>query len=318
MIQSTRREWMTGMAAATGATVLAAAPLTAKAEPATKPVALRYCLNTSTIRGQNIPLEREVEMIAQAGYQAVEPWMGELEKHVQEGHSLKDLGKKIADLGLTVESAIGFAQWIVDDPEARKKGLEQARRDMDLLLQIGGKRVAAPPVGAHQAQAVSPDLPTIAARYRDLLDLGQQMGIVPQLEVWGFSPTLGRLSETVYAVTEAKHPLACILPDIYHLHRGGSDFTGLKLLSGQAVHVFHVNDYPEKANPKELNDADRVHVGDGVAPVASILKTLMDNGFQGHISLELFNRDYWKQDAAEVLKVGLEKMKVAVEKARKA
>ena len=37
------------------------------------------------------------------------------------------------------ESAIGFAQWLVEDDKARAKGLEQAKRDMDLVRQIGGR-----------------------------------------------------------------------------------------------------------------------------------------------------------------------------------
>ena len=35
--------------------------------------------------------------------------------------------------------------WLVNDDSARKKGLEQAKRDMDLVLQLGGPRIAAPP-----------------------------------------------------------------------------------------------------------------------------------------------------------------------------
>ena len=45
-------------------------------------------------------------------------------------------------------SAIGFFEWIVDDDDRRKKGLEEARRSLDLVQQVGGKRLAAPPVGA--------------------------------------------------------------------------------------------------------------------------------------------------------------------------
>jgi 2-keto-myo-inositol isomerase len=33
------------------------------------------------------------------------------------------------------------------------------------------------------------------------------------------------------------------------------------------------------------------------------------------LSLELFNREYWKQDPLEVAKTGLTKMKASVEKA---
>ena len=74
----------------------------------------QYCFNTSTIRGQKLTLVEEIDIAAKAGYQAIEPWIGEIETHVQDGGSLADLKKRIADLGLTVESAIGFAEWIVD------------------------------------------------------------------------------------------------------------------------------------------------------------------------------------------------------------
>ncbi len=269
-----------------------------------------YCLNTSTIRGQELGIVREVEVAAEAGYRGIEPWMGTLEKYVQGGGSLKDLGKKIADLGLTVESAIGFANWIVDDDAARAKGLEQAKRDMDVLVQIGGKRIAAPPAGATNAALT--DLQKIAERYRALCEVGRQTGIVPQLEVWGFSKTLSKLAETMYAVVASSHPDACVLPDIYHLHKGGSGFESLKLLGGQGVHVFHVNDYPAQPERATITDADRVYLGDGIAPSKQILQTLYRNGFRGMLSLELFNRAYWKQDPLVVAKTGLEKIRETV------
>ena len=43
-----------------------------------------------------------------------------------------------------------------------------------------------------------------------------------------------------------------------------------------------------------------------------IVETLRDNGFRGMLSLELFNRDYWRQDALSVARTGLNKMRAAV------
>ncbi|MGQ0636112.1 MAG: sugar phosphate isomerase/epimerase family protein [Planctomycetaceae bacterium] len=303
-----RRDLLAGASAA--ATGLAGG-LVATAQAAEPPDArsVRYCLNASTIRGQNLGVVREFEIAAQAGYDSIEPWMDPLHKYVQGGGSVADLAKRIRDLGLSVESAIGFAAWIVDDDEARRKGLEQAKRDMDLLAQIGGKRLAAPPVGAHDKPG--PDLTTAAARYRVLLELGDQMGVVPQVEVWGFSKTMSRLAETVYVAVESGHPRACVLPDVYHLYKGGSGFESLMLLSGAAVQVFHINDYPADPPRESIGDANRVYPGDGVAPLTAILENLRTAGFRGTLSLELFNRDYWKQDALEVAKTGLEKMRAA-------
>jgi 2-keto-myo-inositol isomerase len=309
-----RRELLATTGLACGAALAETLPqVTSAAEPArTKDKPFGYCLNTATIRGQDVGIVREVEIAAAAGYDAIEPWMGTLDKYVKEGGSLKDLGKRISDLGISVESAIGFAQWIVDDDAARKNGFEQAKRDMDTLVAIGGKRIAAPPAGA--TDKPGPDLPTAAARYLKLLELGDQIGIIPEVEVWGFSKTLSRLSETVYVAVATDHPKACVLPDVYHLHKGGSGFQGLKLLSGIAVQMFHINDYPADPPRESINDSHRVYPGDGIAPLAEMLRDLRLAGFHGFLSLELFNRDYWKQDPLAVAKTGLEKMKSTVAK----
>ena len=145
------------------------------------------------------------------------------------GQSLEDLGKRFRDAGISVESAIGFFEWIVDDPARRQKGLEAARRSMDLVRQVGGKRLAAPPVGA--TDRAMPDLLRVAERYRALLELGDQIGVVPQVEVWGFSRTLGPAGRGGDGRHGGRSSLsACILPDVYHLHRGGSGLGGIKLL----------------------------------------------------------------------------------------
>jgi 2-keto-myo-inositol isomerase len=111
---------MSGMVANT-AVANAAEPstktiVTTASRPADEPFG--YCLNTSTIREKKIGIVAELEIAAKVGYSAVEPWMRQLEEYVAGGGSLKDLGKRIRDLGLTIESAIGFAQWIVDDDKA--------------------------------------------------------------------------------------------------------------------------------------------------------------------------------------------------------
>lgn len=308
--ETTRRQWLAATGAAAGTLAVGAAPSALRAaEPKSAP-AVKFCLNTSTIRGQKLSITEEVDLAGKAGYQGLEPWIGELQQYVKDGGSLPDLKKRIADAGLQVESAIGFAEWIVDDADRRAKGLEQAKRDMELVKQIGGSRIAAPPAGATKQADLN--LAEAGKRYRALLEVGKEIGVVPQLEVWGFSACLSRLSETLYVASEAGHSDACVLPDVYHLYKGGTAFDSLKLLAGSAVHVFHMNDYPAEPPRTEINDAARVHCGDGIAPLTDILRGLFARGFRGVLSLELFNPNYYKQDAAVVLKEGLEKMQKAV------
>lgn len=278
-------------------------------------VPVRFALNTSTVRGQDLTIEEQVDLTAKAGYDGIEPWIRDIQKYVDEGGNLADLKNRIVDAGLTVDSAIGFANWIVDDPDARAKGLEQAKREMALVKAIGGGRVAAPPVGAHRGDSTPPPLPVIADRYRALLEVGAQLDVVPQLELWGFSPTLSKLSELAYVSAGAAHADACVLPDFYHIYKGGNDFASLGMIEASRMHCFHMNDYPANPPRDEIADKHRVFPGDGVCPLPNIIRQLLDHGFAGTFSLELFNPEYWERDPAEVASEGLEKSRAVVQAA---
>lgn len=310
----TRRNLLAQAGAAVGAaaSLPGASPSAEKAASPDGPP-FRFCLNTSTLRGQKLGIEREIDLAANVGYDAIEPWINEIDDYLKRGGSLKDLAKRIADQGLAVASAIGFAQWIVDDDAQRAKGLEEARRTMDMIAQLGGTRIAAPPAGATDKPGLN--LFAAAERYGALLELGRQIGVVPQLEVWGFSKNLSRLGEAVFVAVESGQRDACLLLDVYHIYKGGSGFAGMHLLGGAGMHVFHMNDYPADPPRETISDADRVYPGDGIAPLDQLLRDLRAAGFCGTLSLELFNRTYWEQDALEVAKTGLDKMKAAVEKA---
>ena len=269
----------------------------------------KLSLNAATIRGQQLPLAEEVQIAAKAGYDAIEPWVEEIHRYVSGGGKTADLKKRISDLGLIVPSAIGFADWISDDDTRRAAGLEQWKRDADLVASIGGIRMAAPPSGAYN---VALDLRRVTERYRKLLDISCPLGIVPQLEMWGGAKTLSRMSQIAYVLVEAAHPDACGLLDIFHIFKGGSDFAGVRVFNGSSLHVLHVNDYPPGLTREKANDSDRVYPGDGSAPIVKLLRDLQSIGYSGMLSLELFNQHYWKQDALTVARTGREKIQALV------
>lgn len=307
-----RRDFVATVGTAAGVSLLGRNSVKALSD-SSRAKRFRYCLNTSTIRGQKLGLVKEIEVAAEAGYDAIEPWVAGLQAYVGDGGQLADLRRRIEDHGLTVESAISFPQWVVDDDAVRVKALEQAKREMDMLAQIGCKRIAAPPAGATDRAGL--DLNKAAERYRVLLEAGESIGVVPQVELWGFSRNLHTLGECMFVAVESGHPQACLLADAYHIYKGGSDFNGLKMIAGRARQVFHLNDYPADPPRERIGDGDRVMPGDGVAPLSQILKDLSNNEIETVLSLELFSQTYWRRDALEVAKEGLAKMRVAVQEA---
>ena len=274
------------------------------------PASFRYCLNMSTIRGHNLGFIKELETASKAGFRSVEIWMNSLQTYLTNGGTPKEAKKRIDDLGLTIENCIGFAEWIVEEEDRRKKGLDLMKKEMDLLVQIGCKRTAAPPAGATQTPGL--DLKKAAERYRTILELGDATGVVPHLELWGFSKNLSRVSEVFYVALESGHPSAKVLLDVYHLYKGGSPVETLSLINPYSVDILHMNDYPAQLSSSVITDADRLYAGDGVAPIKQVLRALSKKDKPLVLSTEVFNKNYYAQDALLVAKTALQKMKKVV------
>ncbi len=271
-----------------------------------------YVLNAGTLIGFNLPIEEEIEIAAKAGYQGIEIWISKINQFLEKGGRLDDLKKQCEDRRLPVVNAISFVDWIGDDDAKRAQGVEQLKQEMGQLAELGCPHIAAPPAGAYGKRI--DDLEVCGERYRTILELGDSLGVVPLLEIWGTSATLSRLSDAVAVAVAAGHPKASLLLDVYHLFRGGNRFESLSQISGKSLKVFHINDYPAEPAREKMTDGDRVFPGDGVAPIRSIVRTLRENGFCRSLSLELFNKSYWESgDPISVAKTGLEKMKAAIE-----
>ena len=302
---TTRRESLKLMGTAAAAAIIPQMACSAAGNPGG--ARFRYCLNTSTIRGQELGLVKNIEIAGEAGYHGVELWVDDVRSYVNEGNSLRELRNILQAASVTVEGAIGFAPWITDDAGQRRKGFVQMEEEMNMMAELECARIAAPPAGFHQRDDL--DYLEAGERYRQLLDLGRKTGVMPQLEFWGAARSLYHLGQALMIAAAADDPDAKLLADVYHLFRGGSGFDGLRMLRGDKMELFHMNDYPGNIPREEQTDAHRVYPGDGVAPMKQIISILNEMGGVKVLSLELFNRDYWERDALEVASTGLQKMK---------
>ncbi|TXE05722.1 sugar phosphate isomerase/epimerase family protein [Algoriphagus aquimarinus] len=288
---------------AIGAAALPLAPALASTTKK-KEATIQFSLNTSTLRGQKLDLPQIIEIASKAGYDGIELWIAEMEAYLKSGKSLASLKKLFSDAKIIPVNAIGFAPWMAQDVAKSKAGFEQMEKEMGMLSEIGCTRVAAPAIGATDPI----DLLAAGEQYARLIALGRKTGVMPQLEFWGSFAPFHHLGQTLATAAAANDPDARILPDIFHLFRGGSGFEGLKLVNGNAIEVFHMNDFTTKPR-LDQKDSDRIYPGDGIAPLKEVAATLKAMGGHKFMSLELFNETYWAQDAQEVANTGLKKMK---------
>jgi 2-keto-myo-inositol isomerase len=267
-------------------------------------------MNTSTIRPAT--LTEKIKVTAEAGWDAIEPWIDDINKHEEEGGNLKDLGKEIKDRGLFVPNVIGLWGCMPPTKEEFEASLEATRKRMRQCADIGSTYVAAIP---------APDRPDFdikwgADRYRDLLRIGREdYNITVAFEFIGFLKGIHRFGQACAILLDANDEDACLVNDTFHLWRGGSGFTGISKVDGSLFANFHWNDVKATTAVEGAGDDVRVYPGDGDLPLEQVLRDLQSIGYDKTLSLELFNRELWKQDPKEVSETGLRKMLACIERA---
>lgn len=267
------------------------------------------CLDTATIRPAS--LEEKVRFAAEAGYDAIEPWDGELEAYEKEGGDLKDLGKKIKDLGLFAPSMIGLWNALPPTKEEFEKSLFDTRRRMRMAADIGCEHVQV--IGNTAGEGW--DQEWVAARYRDLIEIGiKEFNLRPALVFVKFQP-IKTFGQAMGIAMDSGHPKAMVIPDTFHMHISGGGFEALKHTKGESIAIFQFADAPAAPAIDQMKDSDRVYPGDGVLPLPAILRDLKATGFKGCVSLELYNPKYWEQDLLTVARTGLEKTVEVIRKA---
>ena len=260
-----------------------------------------YCLNASTIKPT--PLEEKIRVAACAGFEAIELWSDELDAYVAGGGSLRDVRQRLGDAGLKVPTVVAVMGWMETSGREHDHALDEARRRMEQAAAIGCNRiVATPPIEVS-------DISLGGARYRELLELGEQTGVWPAMEYLGFVPSVYTIEQAWSIAVAADHPEATVVMDPFHILRGGGSVDDIAPVPGHRVAIWHWNDVPSEPPVHEQTDNDRVMPGDGVGPLQRMEELVRASGYRGFISLELFNPSIWERDADDVAREGIEKMR---------
>jgi len=306
---------------ACGAASLAAPALARASGPASRKVKSAFqggrspwpiCLDTATIRPAS--LLDKIKFASEAGFDAIEPWEGEIHEYESSGGDLGELARRIKDAGLFVPSVIGLWNAIPPTREAFDASLVDSRRRMRQAAAIGAEHIQTIPQPARPWREFDPFW--AAARYRELLEIGlNDYNINPALVFVQFLEGARTMGQAAQVALDADHPKAKIIPDVFHMHIGGSGFQGLRHLRGDFIAIFQFNDAPPQPPKEQLKDEHRVYPGEGILPLGQCLRDLKEIGYRGCISLELYNPTYWESSLADVARIGLEKTVASIQAA---
>ena len=243
-------------------------------------------LNTSTIKPQ--PLLDKVRIAADAGFGGVELWINDVYEHVGQGGEVRDVEKLLADTGLQVPCMIAMRAWGEAIETEYPIVLDEAKRRMELAARLGSPLlVCSPP-----REPCDPD--QITTRYRDLLEIGRQVGVRAVFEYISFFRSIASLNQAWEIVQQANDPDATLVVDAFHSWNTHSTLEQLREIPADRIAHYHVDDAAPDIPAGQQTDPDRVMPGDGVIDLAAEIQVLREIGYQGAVSLELFNPSLWK------------------------
>ncbi len=239
---------------------------------------------------------KSLEGWARAGIKLVEPSSNLLDDFLKTD-TLASAKRVLTDNGLKIVSgAVGTTGlW---EPNAKfAENLEAFRKRCEQFAELGAPVVYSPCVTS--AKFHSDDYTRSPERIRKVAEVARQFQLKVAAEFVRTSTFMASLPTALRLHRETAHPNFGILFDCYHFWSGPSKMEDLNMIRpGEIIHA-HLNDTQDL--PRELLDLQtRVVPGDGVAPLAKILRKLVQKGYSGPISVELFLAKYQQADPYEM------------------
>ena len=265
---------------------------------------MKICLNTSTIKP--VPLLEKIKLVGETGYDGIELWLNDVWEFVARGGEVSEISQALEDHGLIVPSVIAMRQWGDFEGWEHQLVLDEARRRFALGARLGASYiVATPPLD-------SPETSHLAARYKELLEIGREEGIRPTFEYISFFKSVFTLKRAWEIVEETNDPDATLILDAFHNWNSNSTEEDLDLIPLNRISHYHIDDASVHKSACSQTDPDRVMPGDGQIDLQAEIKQLKEKGYDGTISLELFNEEWWSKDPKETLRIGLERVSALV------
>lgn len=289
---------------------LSAAPAgAAEDRAATGKISLAIHQNTSAAAGYR----RSLDGWARAGIRNVELTVQLLDEFLKTD-SLAAARRVLTDLGLTPVSCACGVQGLWEPNPNHAAGLEDLKRRCAMLSELGLKRLYAPTPTT--AKFTQDDYKTGVDNMRQVGDIAKQFDMIAMAEFVRASSFIATLGTALRMTREAAHPNMKILFDCYHFWSGQSKFEDLDLLRPGDIGHVHFQDVPDM--PRELLDqTTRVIPGDGVTPLARILRKLVEKGgYAGPLSVELFLPKFQQGDPFEVAREIRQKSEAVMRQAR--
>ncbi|MBI3974621.1 MAG: sugar phosphate isomerase/epimerase [Chloroflexi bacterium] len=278
---------------------------------------MKWAINQITLAGGSRrppdDLPRDLAAIRAGGWRAIEVWLPHWDNTFERlGPAARRL---LDDAGLVAAGGCGFGDGgslFFSRGEARRRAHDSLARRLEQCQALGASHLVVAPGFELPVRPSPGNLETAAESLRTAAETAARHGVRLGVEFLAGARLVSTLPTAAALAERAAHPNVGIVVDTYHLFAGLSKTEDLELVQGKPARLFfvHVSDV-DGTKPRDLwRVADRVVPGAGGIPNAMLVERVRAVGYDGDISLELFDAGFearWQEDASAAARLAYER-----------
>ncbi|MGC9537332.1 bifunctional sugar phosphate isomerase/epimerase/4-hydroxyphenylpyruvate dioxygenase family protein [Streptomyces sp. UG1] len=250
---------------------------------------MRTSIATVSLSGS---LTEKLTAASRAGFDGVEIFENDL---LASPLTPEEIRTRCADLGLTVDLYQPMRDIEAVPAEAFVRNLRRARHKFELMRRLGADTVLV----CSSVHPLAVDDDALAAHHlRQLAELAQESGIRVAYEALAWGRHVNTYTHAWRIVEAADHPALGTCLDSFHILSRGSDPKGIRDIPGEKIFFLQLADAPLLAmDVLQWSRHYRCFPGQGGFDVAGLVRDVLHTGYDGPLSLEVFNDVFRQADA---------------------
>ena len=232
-------------------------------------------------------LAEKLEAIANAGFKGVEIFENDL---LSFNGTPRDVRKMAADLNLDIITFQPFRDFEGLPPERRARALARAERKFDVMAELGCELLL---VCSNVAQDCLGGIDRAAADLRELGEKAKARGVRIGFEALAWGRHINDYRDAWEAVRRADHASVGIVLDTFHTLARKTDLSAMRSIPRDRIFLVQVADAPAMdMDVLQWSRHFRNFPGQGDLPVLDFMTALDATGYDGLLSLEIFNDQF--------------------------
>ncbi|MEO8136864.1 MAG: TIM barrel protein [Betaproteobacteria bacterium] len=229
-------------------------------------------------------LREKLEAIAAARFDGYELFESDL-TYFKESPAVA--GSIARDLGLSCELYQPFRDFEGSTDAAFRRSLERAERKFDVMQALGAPLML---VCSNTSPDVIPDEELAAAQLHELAERAARRNLRIGYEALAWGRAVNRYAQAWAIVERANHPQLGLILDSFHTFSLKDDPAGIANIPGEKIFFMQLADAPLLVmDVLQWARHFRSFPGQGQFDLESFLAHVLEAGYSGPISLEIFN-----------------------------